>query len=94
MSHEVVQIIKLVKYNGKSHEIITLICKRIPIMVNKEIHKNKHSHEMTRFWNRIAVWSSLHEPVLIYGSSYGSVFELPVYRIHNVHESGSGPGLQ
>jgi len=54
---------------------------------------NEHSHEMTRFRNRIAVWSSLHEPVLIYGSSHGSVFESPLYRVHNEHESRSGPGL-
>ena len=55
--------------------------------------KNKHLYEMTRFQNRIAVWSSLHEPILIYRSSHGSVFESPVYRVHNEHESGSGPGL-
>jgi len=48
---------------------------------------------MTRFWNRITVWSSLYEPVLIYGSSHGSVFESPAYRVHNEHESGPGPGL-
>jgi len=48
---------------------------------------------MTRFRNRIAVWSSLHESVLIYGSSHGSVFESPLYWVHNEHESGSGPGL-
>jgi len=57
------------------------------------MHKNEHSHEMTMFQNRIAIWSSLHEPVLIYGSSHESVFESPVYRVHNEHESGSGPGL-
>ena len=44
---------------------------------------------MTQFRNRIAVWSSLHEPVLI----FGSVFELPVYRVHNEHDSESGSGL-
>ena len=49
--------------------MISVTCKRIPTTVNKEMHKNEHSHEMTRFRNRIAVWSSLHEPVLIYGSS-------------------------
>jgi len=48
---------------------------------------------MARFWIRIAVWSSLHEPVLIYGSSHESVFESPLYRVHNEHESGSGPSL-
>ena len=90
---KVIQLIKLVKYNRKSHEIITLICKRIPTMVNKKIHKNKHSHEMTRFWSRIALWTSLHEPVLIYGSSHGSVFKSPLCRVHNEHESGSGLGL-
>ena len=51
MSHEEVQVNKLIKYNRKSHEMITLICKHIPTMVNKEIDKNKHSHEMTRFRN-------------------------------------------
>ena len=49
---------------------------------------------MTRFRNRIAVWSSLHELVLIYESSNGSVFELLVYQVHNEHISGSDPGLQ
>ena len=29
--------------------MITLICKRIPITVNKEMHKNEQSHEMTQF---------------------------------------------
>ena len=77
MSHEMVQEIKLVKYNRKSHEMISVTCKRIPTMVNKEIHKNGHSHEMTRFRNRIGVWSSLHEPVLIYGSSHGSSSNRP-----------------
>ena len=38
---------------------------------------------MTRFRNRIAVWSSLHVLTLIYGSSHGSVFESPLYRVHN-----------
>ena len=93
MFHEVVQVIELVKYNRKSHEMITLICKCIPIMVNKEMHKNEHSHEMTRFRNRIAVWSLLHELVLIYGSSHVSIFGLPAYRVHDEHEFGSSPDL-
>jgi len=93
MSHEEVQVNKLIKYNRKSHEMITLICKRIPTTVNKKMHKNEHSHEMTRFRNQIAIWSSLHKPILIYRSSHGSVFESPLYRVHNEHESGLGPGL-
>ena len=93
MPHEVVQVIKLVKYNRKSHEMISVTCKCIPTMGNKEMHKNEHLNEMTQFWNRIAVWSSLHETVLIYGSSHGSVFKSPLYRVHNEHESESGPGL-
>ena len=93
MSHEVIQVIKLVKYNRRSHEMIRVTCKRIPITINKEIHKNKQSHEMTQFWNRIAVWSSLHEPILIYGSSHGLVFKSPVYRIHNGHYSESSLDL-
>ena len=48
---------------------------------------------MMRFWNRIAISSSLHEPVLIYESSYLSVFEPPVYRVRSEYESGSGPDL-
>jgi len=48
---------------------------------------------MTRFWNRIAVWFSLHEPVRISESSHGSVFEFSVYRVHNEHGSGLGPAL-
>ena len=87
MPHEVVQEIKPVKYNRRSHEMISVTCKRIPTMVNKEMHKNEHSHEMTRFLNRIVVWSSLHELVLVYGSSHSSVFESPMYRVHNEHES-------
>ena len=55
MSHEVVQVIKLVKYNRKSHEMISVTFKCIPTTVNKEIYKNEHSHEMTQFSNRIAV---------------------------------------
>jgi len=90
MSHEVVQVIKLVKYNIKSHEIIRVTYKCIPTTVNTQ---DKHSHEMTRFQNRIAFWSSLHQSVLIYGSSHISIFESPMYRVHNEHESGSGSGL-
>ena len=48
---------------------------------------------MTQFWNWIVIWSSIHEPVLIYGSSYRSVFKSPLYLVHSEHESGSGPGL-
>ena len=93
MSHEVIQVIKLVKYNRKSYEMMRVTCKRILTTVNKEIYKNKHSHEMTQFRNRIAVRSLLHESVLIYRSSHESIFESPVYRVHNEHESGSGLGL-
>ena len=46
MSHEVIQVIKLVKYNRKSHEMITLICKCIPTSVNK-----KNAQERTLTWN-------------------------------------------
>ena len=90
MSHEVVQVIKLVKYNRKSHEMIRATCKTYR---QRKIHNNEHSHKMTWFRNWITVWSSLHEPVLIYRSSHGSVFETPLYRVHNEHESGSGLGL-
>jgi len=44
---------------------------------------------MMYFWNRIAIWSSLHEPVLIFGSSYGSVFQFPINPVHNEYISGS-----
>ena len=50
-------------------------------------YKSKHSHEMTRFWIWIAIWSSLHEPVRIFRSSNGSVFKSPVYRVHNEHQT-------
>jgi len=89
MSHEVVQVIKRVKYNKKSHEMISITCKYIQTTVNKEIHKNEYSHEMTRFRNRIIVWSSLHEPVLVYGSSHGSIFESPKHRVQNGYKSES-----
>ena len=48
---------------------------------------------MTQFQNRITIWSSLHEPGLIYGSSQGSVYESAVYRVHSEPECGSDPGL-
>ena len=48
---------------------------------------------MTQFWNRIAVWSSLHELVQIFGSSHELVSELSLYRVHNEHEFRSGLGL-
>ena len=48
---------------------------------------------MTQFQNRIAVWPSLNEPVLLYGSSHGSVFESPLYRVHSEHESESSLDL-
>ena len=48
---------------------------------------------MTQFQNRFAIWSLLHEPVLINGSSPGSVFKSPLYRVHNEHESESGSGF-
>ena len=44
---------------------------------------------MTRFWNQISIWSLLYELVLIYGSSHGSVFESPGYRVHSEHNSES-----
>jgi len=44
---EEIGIIKLVKYNRKSYEMIRVTCKRIPTIANKEIYKNKHSHKMT-----------------------------------------------
>ena len=46
MSHEVIQVIKLVKYNRKLHEMISATCKAYR---QWQIHKNEHSHEMTRF---------------------------------------------
>ena len=93
MSHEVIQVIILVKYLKRSHEMIKIKYKYLLTMVNKEEDKSKHLHEMKRFWNQIAIWSSLHKLVLIYGSSHGSVFKSPLYRVHSEHESGSGSGL-
>jgi len=34
MSHEVIQVIKLVKHNRKSYEMIRVTCKHTPTMVN------------------------------------------------------------
>jgi len=62
------------------HLLATVIRKR---------HGNKHSHEITWFWIRIATWSSLHEPVQISGSSHRSVFKSPVYRVICEHKSES-----
>ena len=56
---------------------------------NGEMIQEQYSHEMTRFRNRIIVWSSPHELVRISGSFHGSVFESPLCRVHNEHESGS-----
>ena len=69
--------------------MIQVIYRCLLTMANKKIDKNKHSHEMTRFWNRIAIWSSQHEPIQTFRSSHGSVFESPVYRVHN----GTNPNL-
>jgi len=44
---------------------------------------------MTRFWVRIIVWSTLHEPTQISRLSRGSVFESPVYQVHGEHQSES-----
>jgi len=46
---------------------------------------------MMRFWNRIVIWSSLHEPVLISGFFHKPVFESLVYWVYNEHQSESGP---
>ena len=51
----------------------------------KKIYKNKYSHEMTRLWIQIAIWSSLHKLVQISRSSHKSVFELSGYWVHNEH---------
>ena len=48
---------------------------------------------MTLFWNRIAIWSLLHELVWISGSSRKLVFELPMYRVHSEHGFGLGPSV-
>jgi len=72
----------LIKWYKKNH-------KHLLATINKKKDKNKYSHEMTRFWNRIAVWSSLHNPVLTYGSSRGSVFKSSWYRVQNGYKSES-----
>ena len=41
---------------------------------------------MTRFWIRIAIWSSLYELVRIFKSSHMSVFESAVYRVYNEYK--------
>ena len=48
---------------------------------------------MTRFGIRIVVWSSLYKPVRTSKSSHKLVFKSPMYRVHNKHNSKSGPGL-
>ena len=96
MSHEMIQVIILVKYLRQSHEMIKVKHKCLLTTVNKKKDKSKHSHVITWFRNRITVWSLLHEPVLIYESSRGSVFESLVHRIICKHESESpatGPDL-
>ena len=89
MSHEMIQVIILVKYLRQLHEMIKVKHKYLLTTVNKKKYKSKRSHEMMRCWIRIAVWSSLHEPVLIYGSSHGSVFKSPLYRVQNMYKSES-----
>jgi len=66
--------------------MIRVTYKYLVTTINKKITQDKHSHEITWFRNRIAVWSSLHKLALIYESSHWSVFESPVYRIHNEHK--------
>ena len=93
MSHEVIQVIKLVKYNIKSYGIIRI---KHNNGKRRKWHKNKHLHEMTRFQSWIIVWSLLHKLVRISGSSHGSIFESPVFQVHNEHQSEShvtGPDL-
>ena len=43
MSYEVARVIILVKYDRKSHEMMSVTCKCIPATVNEEVHKNEHS---------------------------------------------------
>ena len=45
MSHEVVQVIKLIKYNRKSYEMISVTCKCMPTTVNTQ--------EQTLIWNDV-----------------------------------------
>jgi len=56
-------------------------------MIIRKWIKNKHSHEMMRFRIGITIWSSLHEPVQISGSSCASAFVSPVYWAHGENES-------
>ena len=80
MSHEVIQVIKLAKYNRKSHEMIRVTCKCLLTMVNTQ--------EQTLTWNDV-----ISEPNrrlvftartgTVYGSSHDSVFESPLYRVQN-----------
>jgi len=89
-------IIILVKYIRHSHEIIRINTWTPTATVNRKLHKNKYINEMTWFWIRIVIWSSLHEPIQIPRSFRVSVFELPVYRVHNGHKfesSVTGPDL-
>jgi len=51
MSHEVIQVIILVKYLRQSHEMIKVKHKYLLTTVNKKKDKSKYSHEMTWFWN-------------------------------------------
>ena len=80
---------KKIHKNKHSHKMIKVKHKYLLTMINKEKDKSKHSHEMTRFCNWITVWSLLHELVVIYGSSHGSIFESPKHRVQNGYKSES-----
>ena len=72
MSHEVIQVIKQVKYNRKPHEMISVTCKRIPATVNKEMHKNEYSHKI------ISKYSIIKQRTLTHSRA----------RMHQFHNTG------
>jgi len=86
MSHEVIQVIILAKYIRRSNEIIQVTYKYYWQREIRKWYKSKHSHEMMQFWNWIIICSLLHELVRISELSHRSVFESPVYWVHNEHK--------
>jgi len=45
VSHEVVQVAKLITYNKKPHELISVTCKCVLRTIGKEMHKHEHSQQ-------------------------------------------------
>jgi len=89
MSHEVIRVIILVKYINRSHEMIQVTYKRLLTTVNKEITQGQTDMKWCGFGSESP--SGLHCTKRYESPDHpvGSVFESPVYQVHNGHKSES-----